>query len=128
VRNRTSTIATLLIAAVALTAALPALAEEKPAETAVYTVPHLDDAAVVKDLAGALARIKGVVAAKADSTGAKFLVTFSPDQTAPEALTAAVTKVSPEAKFEGVQAADGKVDNSACGKCPSKATCGAKKK
>jgi len=127
-RNRIVTITTLLIAAVALTAALPALADEKPAETAVYAVPHLTEGSTVKDLAGALSGIKGVVAAKPDSAGAKFLVTFSPDKTAPDALTAAVTKVAPEAKFEGVKAADGKAaDQSACGKCPSKATCGAKK-
>lgn len=127
-RNRLTALTLAVMAALALAALSPAFAEEKPAETAVYAVPNLNDEAVVKDLAGALAKVPGVTAAKPDVEGGKFLVTFSPDKTAPEALTAAVTKVSPEAKFEGVKAADGKAaDHSACGACPSKATCGKKK-
>lgn len=127
-RNRLTAVTLTVLAALTLAALSPALAEEKPAETAVFAVPNLNDEAVVKDLAGALAKVPGVTAAKPDVEGGKFLVTFSPDKTAPEALTAAVTKVSPEAKFEGVKAADGKAaDHSACGACPSKATCGKKK-
>ena len=126
-RKNITTIVALFIAACAVTASVPALAADKPAETAVYAVPHLKDGAVMKELAGALAPIKGVVSAKADSTGAKFLVTFSPEMTAPETLTAAIAKVAPEAKFEGVTAAAGQAEASACGQCPSKATCGAKK-
>lgn len=128
-RNRLHTLALVLAAMLALAIVLPAFAEDKAPETAVFAVPNLKDEAVVKDLAKALAKIKGVTAAKPDAEAGKFLVTFNPGKTDPEKLTAAVTKVAPEAKFEGVQAADGKAaDHSACGACPSKATCGKTKK
>ena len=126
-RNRILTITTLCLTVALLTAALPALAEDKPAETAVYAIDNLADGGVMKELAGALAPLKGVVSAQADSTGAKFLVTFSPEQTAPEALTKAIAKVAPESRFEGVRKADGKVEAGGCGQCPSKATCGSRK-
>jgi copper chaperone CopZ len=126
--SRKNTVILMLAALVALTAITPALAEDKAPETAVFAVPNLKDEAVVKDLAKALAKVKGVTAAKPDAEAGKFLVTFNPEKTNAEKLTAAVTKIAPEAKLEGVQAADGKaVENSACGACPSKATCGKKK-
>lgn len=127
-RNRLNTLTVLLVAVLALVALSPALAEDKAPETAAFAVPNLNDEAVVKNLTGELAKVKGVVSAKADAAAGKFLVTFNPDKTSPEKLTAAVTKIAPEAKFEGVQAADGKAaDHSSCGKCPSKSSCGGKK-
>lgn len=126
--SRKNTVILMLAALVALTAIAPALAEDKAPETAVFAVPNLKDEAVVKDLAKALAKVKGVTAAKPDAEASKFLVTFNPEKTNPEKLTAAMAKIAPEAKFEGVQAADGKtVNNAGCGACPSKATCGKKK-
>lgn len=128
-RNRLHTLTLALAALLALAIVLPALAEDKAPETAVFAVPNLKDEAVVKDLAKALAKVKGVTAAKPDAEAGKFLVTFNPGKTDPDKLAAAVTKVSPEATFEGIQAADGKAaDKSACGACPSKATCGKTKK
>lgn len=116
----------LLSAAVALAEDAPAKKAEPAAQTAVFAVPHLEDAAVVKDLAASLAKEKGVMAAKAE--GGKFLVTFESAATCPTHLTAAVTKVAPEAKLETVQAADVKAAHGDCGKCPSKATCDKAKK
>jgi copper chaperone CopZ len=127
-RNRKASLTLVLAAALALAVALPALAEDKAPEVATFAVPNLGDEAVVKDLTGALAKVKGVVAAKADAPAGKFLVTFTPGKTNPDKLAKAVAKVSPEAKLEGVAPADGKAaDHSACGACPSKATCGKKK-
>lgn len=118
-----------------LLAATAVLADEAPAkdaapaaETAVFAVPGLTDAALVKDLTKALAKHKGVVAAKADAEAGKFLVTFTPGRTSPEALTKIVAKVAPKAQFEAVQAADAKAaGGDPCGKCPSKAACAGKK-
>jgi copper chaperone CopZ len=127
-RNRLTALTVLVVAALALAAIAPALAEDKAPETAAFAVPNLNDEAVVKSLTGELAKVKGVVSAKADAAGGKFLVTFDPGKTNPEKLTKAVTKIAPEAKFAGVQPADGKAaDQSACGKCPNKAGCGGKK-
>ena len=126
----------LLTAAALLLPATAVLAEDTPAkaaapaaQTAVFSVPNLTDEALVKDLTKALAKEDGVVAAKAETETGKFLVTFETGKACPGKLTAAVTKVAPEAKLEGVQAADAKAaahDN--CGKCPSKATCQKDKK
>lgn len=127
-RNRSATLTLVLAAVLALAIALPALAEDKAPEVATFAVPNLGDEAVVKDLTVALAKVKGVVAAKADAAAGKFLVTFTPGRTDADKLAKAVAKVSPEAKLEGVAPADGKAaDHSACGACPSKATCGKKK-
>ena len=127
-RNRLKTLTIVLAALLAIAVVAPALAEDKAPETAVFAVPNLGDEAVVKDLTAALAKVKGVTAAKPDAAAGKLLVTFNPGKTNPEKLTAAVAKIAPEAKFEGVTAADGKAaDNSACGKCPNKSSCGGKK-
>ena len=126
-RNRLFTVALLAFAVLALAAPAVSLAKDKPSETAVYAVPNLDKADLVKDLTKSLTKIKGVTAAKADAEAGKFIVTFNPEKTGPDALTAAVTKVVAEAKFEGVQAAEGSGEKSGCGACPSKATCGKKK-
>ncbi len=128
-------VAFLLIAALVVTAVsswgaetAPAKETAKPAETAIFAVPNLSDAAFVKSLTGALAREAGVISAKADAGAGKFLVTFEPAKTNPEALTKALVKVSPEARFEKVQPSDAKApEKDACGKCPSRATCGGKK-
>jgi hypothetical protein len=127
-RNRKQALTAALAALLLLAFALPALAEDKAPEVATFAVPNLGDEAVVKDLTVALSKVKGVVAAKADAAAGKFLVTFTPGKTDPGKLTEAVAKVAPEAKLEGVAPADGKAaDHSACGACPSKATCGKKK-
>ena len=119
----------LLLATAALADEAPARDAAPTAETAVFAVPGLADAGLVKDLTKALAKHKGVVAAKADAEAGKFLVTFEPGKTSPEALTKVVAKVAPKAQFETVQAADGKAaGGDPCGKCPSKATCAGKKK
>lgn len=99
----------------------------KGPEVAVFAVPGLTDAALVKSLSASLAKEAGVVAAKADAEGGKFLVTFEPGKTTPEALGKALATVSPQAKFEKVQPADAAAAKHDCGKCPSKASCGAKK-
>jgi len=118
----------LLLATVALAEEAPARDAAPAVETAVFAVPDLADAGLVKHLTQALAKHKGVVAAKADAEAGKFLVTFEPDRTSPEALTKVVAKVAPKAKFETVQAADGKAAGAdPCGKCPSKASCAGKK-
>jgi hypothetical protein len=118
----------LLLATAALAGEAPAKHAAPAAETAVFAVPGLTDAALVKDLTKALAKHKGVVVAKADAEAGKFLVTFEPGQTSPKALTKIVAKVAPKAQFETVQAAEGKAaGGDACGKCPSKATCAEKK-
>jgi hypothetical protein len=108
------------------TATAPKEAAKGP-EVAVFAVPGLTDAALVKSLSASLAKEAGVVSAKADAEGGKFLVTFEPGKTTPEALGKALATVSPQAKFEKVQAADAAAAKHDCSKCPSKASCGAKK-
>jgi len=93
-------------------------------QTAVFAVPKLSDAAVVKDLNKALAKEKGILSAKAETETGKFLVTFETAQNSPEALTKVVTRVVPEAKLDTVRAADAKpAAHGDCGKCPSKSSC-----
>lgn len=128
-------VAFLLIAAMVITAAsawgaetVPAKEAAKPSETAVFAVPNLSDQAFVKSLTVALAKEAGVLSAKADAGAGRFMVTFEPAKTSPETLAKALAKVSPDAKFEGVQASDAKAaEKDACGKCPSRAACGGKK-
>jgi hypothetical protein len=108
------------------TATAPKEAAKGP-EVAVFAVPGLTDAALVKSLSASLAKEAGVLSAKADAEGGKFLVTFEPGKTTPEALGKALATVSPQAKFEKVQPADPAAAKHDCGKCPSKASCGAKK-
>ncbi|MHB8079665.1 MAG: heavy-metal-associated domain-containing protein [Candidatus Krumholzibacteriia bacterium] len=118
----------LLLATAALADDAPARDAAPATETAVFAVPDLADAGLVKNLTKALAKHEGVVAAKADAEAGKFLVTFEPGRTNPEALTKVVAKVAPKAQFETVQAADGKAAGAdPCGKCPSKAGCAGKK-
>jgi len=106
----------------------PAVKESpKGPEVAIFTVPGLTDAALVKSLSASLAKETGVVAAKADAAAGKFMVTFEPGKTTPEALGKALATVSSEAKFEKVQAADTTAAKHDCGKCPSKASCASKK-
>lgn len=121
--------ALLVIAPAAFAEDAPAKDAAPVAQTAVFTIPNLADAAVVKDLTQALAKEKGVVAAKAETEAGKFAITFESGKTCPGTLTAAVTKIAPEAKLEGVHAADAKAAaHGDCGKCPSKATCEKSKK
>ena len=108
------------------TATAPKEAAKGP-EVAVFAVPGLTDAALVKSLSASLAKETGVVAAKADAAAGKFMVTFEPGKTTPEALGKALATVSSEAKFEKVQAADTTAAKHDCGKCPSKASCASKK-
>ncbi len=102
----------------------PKVEAAKGPETAVFAVSGLKDEALVKNLNAALAKEAGVVAAKADAEGGKFMVTFEPGKTNPETLGKAIAKVSPNAKFEKVQGADPAAAKHDCGKCPSKAACG----
>ena len=124
--------AVLVLAAVSVFAGdavtAPATKEAaKAQEVAIFSVPGLTDAALVKNLSASLAKETGVVAAKADAAAGKFMVTFEPGKTSPEALGKALATVSSEAKFEKVQAADTTAAKHDCGKCPSKASCGSKK-
>ena len=113
---------------------LPALAVDKAAEapkgpeTAVFEVSGLKDAALVKKLTLALADEAGILTAKADAEAGRFLVTFEPGKTNPEALTKALAKAEHGAKFEKVQPADAKAAKHDCGKCPSKSKCAGKDK
>ena len=116
--------ALLLTAAVALAADAPKKEEVPVAQVAVFTVPNVGDEAVVKDLTKALAKQEGLLAAKADTEAGKFLITFETAKTSADALTAIVTKVSPEATLDAVQVADASAVGHDCGKCPAKATCG----
>lgn len=109
------------------TATAPAKEAPKGPEVAVFAVPGLTDAALVKSLSASLAKEAGVVSAKADAESGRFLVTFEPGKTTPETLGKALVKVSPDAKFEKVQPADPAAAKHDCGKCPGKASCGAKK-
>jgi len=98
-------------------------------QTAVFAVPNLSDQAVVKDLNKVLAKEKGILSAKAETETGKFLITFETAHNSPEALTKVVTKVVPQAKLDGVRAADAKAAaHGDCGKCPSKSSCGKAKK
>jgi hypothetical protein len=93
-------------------------------ETAVFTVPGLADEAVVKGLTTALAKQEGVLSAKADAEGGKFLVTFETAKTNSDAVTKAMTLASPEAKFDKVQAAaKDATEKHNCAGCPSKGSC-----
>jgi len=96
----------------------------KGPETAVFAIPGLKDEALVKNLNSALAKEVGIMAAKTDAENGKFMVTFEPGKTNPDTLGKALAKVSPEAKFEKVQAADPAAAKHDCSKCPSKSTCG----
>jgi hypothetical protein len=126
------TLASLVLAALPLLAgdAVPAntasakVETAKGPETAVFAIPGLKDEALVKNLNSALAKEGGIMAAKADAEHGKFMVTFEPGKTNPETLGKALAKVSPEAKFEKVQAADPAAAKHDCSKCPSKSTCG----
>jgi copper chaperone CopZ len=118
-----------------LTLALASLAsfagEQPPAvhETAVFQVPDLAAGTVVTDIAKALSKEKGVVAAKADLDQALFKVTFEPGQTNPDALLKIMTSVSADAKLKEVVAAQGGATvHSGCGACPNKSACSSKKK
>jgi hypothetical protein len=114
--------------------ALPVLAADQPAEapkgpeTAVFEIAGLKDEAVVKKLTAALAEEAGVLSAKADAEAGRFLVTFEPGKTGPEALTKALAKAEPGAKLEKIQPADPKAAKHDCGKCPSKSKCASKDK
>jgi hypothetical protein len=130
------------IAILALTAlcAVSLLAAENPPappadpkagaqETAIYSVPDLAKGTLVKDLSKAVAAKPGVVSAQADTEKGQFMVTFEPGKTNPQEILKAVSGVAPKAKFEKAGPADPKAAaKHDCGKCPSKSTCGAKKK
>jgi len=116
--------ALFLSATASLAADTPAKDSAPTAQTAVFSVPKLSDEAVVKDLTKALAKEKGIIAAKAETETGKFLVTFESAKNSPETLTRIVTKVAPQAKLDGVRAADTKAAaHGDCGKCPSKSSC-----
>jgi hypothetical protein len=121
--------ALFILTALLALAALPVLAGTAPAEaakgpeTAVFEVAGLKDEALVKKLTLALADEPGILTAKADSEAGRFLVTFEPGKTSPDALTKALAKAEPGAKLEKVQPADPKAAKHDCGKCPTKAKC-----
>jgi hypothetical protein len=119
----------ILVASVGLTGG--ALLAEEPAkthETAVFSVPGLSDQALIKNLAGALSKHEGVVSAKIEAQEGRCLITFDPGKTNPEALTKTVSAVAPESKLESTRPTEGKAgEGDACGKCPSKSSCGKKK-
>ena len=116
--------ALLLAAAVAFAEDAPKKDEAPVAQIAVFKVPNVGDEAVVKDLTKALAKQEGLLAAKADAEAGTFLITFETAKTNADALTAIVTKVSPESKLDAVRAADASAAGHDCGKCPAKDTCG----
>ena len=116
--------ALLLSAAVTFATDAPKKDEAPVAQTAVFSVPNVGDEDVVKGLTKALAKQEGLLAAKADTEAKKFLITFESAKTNAEALTAIVTKISPEAKLDAVEVADAAAVGHDCGKCPSKAACG----
>ncbi len=121
--------ALFLTATVSLAADTPAKDSAPAAQTAVFSVPNLSDGAVVKSLTKALAKEKGIIAAKAEAEAGKFLVTFDTSKNSPEALARVVTKVAPEAKLDGVHNADTKAaTHGDCGKCPSRSSCPKSKK
>jgi copper chaperone CopZ len=122
----------LSVAILAGLVALPSLAaeESKPApapeqtalqKVAVYAVPELDQAKA-KELVKQLSTVAGVVSAKADLEKSQLLVTFKPEETSTEKLTAALVAAAPQAKLQEVLAADGKAAHD-CGKCPMNPTC-----
>ncbi len=107
----------------------PARLEPAPAapvaETATFQVPGLD-AELVSKLTQALADKPGVVSARADQPAATFAVTFTPAQTNPGALLAALQTVKADCSLKGVApaaadaAAPAKHD---CGGCPHRNAC-----
>lgn len=128
-----------ILALAALCAMSLAAAENPPAaaadpkavaqETAVYSVPDLAKGTLVKDLSKAVATKPGVVSAQADIAKNQFMVTFEPAKTNPQEILKSVSGVAPTAKFEKAAPADPKATaKKDCGKCPSKSTCGSKKK
>jgi copper chaperone CopZ len=131
---------TLAILALTALCALTLIAAETPPaapadtkaavqETAIYSVPDLAKGTLVKDLSKAVATKPGIVSAQADPEKSQFMVTFEPGKTNPQEILKAVSAVAPNAKFEKVGPADPKAAaKKDCGKCPSKSTCGAKKK
>ena len=98
-----------------------------PQEVAVFSVPKLAKANVLKDLAKALADKPGIVLAQMDPAKKTFNVTFDKQQTNPEEILKSVNSVSKNAKLVGVTSADGKL-GPGCGACPSARKCAGAKK
>ena len=96
-------------------------------EVAVFSVPKLAKASVLKDLAKALADKPGIVQAQKDPEKKTFNVTFDKQQTNPEEILKSISSVSKNAKLVGVVAADGK-SGPGCGGCPRAKSCGGTKK
>jgi len=99
-------------------------------ETAVFAVPKLTEGSTLKDLGKALAKLPGITAARAETEGGIFKVTFEPKKTSPDALLKAIRKVSKEATLVSIGPADAKAAaGHDCGKCPHAQKCeDAKKK
>jgi copper chaperone CopZ len=95
-------------------------------EVAVFSVPKLTKASVLKDLAKALADKPGIVLAQKDPEKKTFNVTFDNQQTNPEEILKSINSVAKNAKLVGVTAADGK-SGPGCGGCPRAKSCGGKK-
>lgn len=120
---------TLTLVAAENPPAAPAATKAAAQETAIYSVPDLAKGTLVKDLSKAVAGKPGVVSAQADTEKGQFMVTFEAGKTNPDEILKAVSAVAPKAKFEKAGPADPKsAAKHDCGKCPSKSTCGAKKK
>jgi hypothetical protein len=98
-----------------------------PQEVAVFSVPRLAKASVLKDLAKALADKPGIVLAQMDPAKKTFNVTFDKQQTCAEEILKSVSTVSKNAKLVSVAAADGK-SGPGCGGCPSAKKCAGAKK
>jgi hypothetical protein len=93
-----------------------------PHEVAVFSIPKLEKASVIKQLAKALADKPGILQAQRDPEKKTFNVIFDKEQTSPDQILESVSAVSKEAKLVDVRAADGK-DLSKCGGCPSAKKC-----
>ena len=121
----------LLVLSLALSAASPAPVQpaEKPAaETATYSVPGLDQEALVKSLSKSLAEKPGIVGAQADKVKGTFAVTFETAKIDAEQILKALVAVAPEVKLQGVApAATTAAAKHDCGKCPSRSSCGSHK-
>jgi len=120
----------LSVLTLALAAATPAPVEPaKPAtEVATYTVPGLDQEALLKSLSKSLAEKPGIVGAQADKVQGTFAVTFETAKTDPDQILKALATAAPDTKLQGVApAGDQSTAKHDCGKCPSRSSCGAKK-
>jgi len=99
-----------------------------PQEMAVFSVPKLAKASVLKDLAKALADKPGIVLAQMDPVKKTFNVTFDKQQTDPEEILKSINSVSKNAKLVALEPATGAAKGPGCGGCPSAKKCAGAKK